>query len=978
MIGLLAARIVRGIGGAAALAMAVSAGAQTATATLRGNITSQVEPAGGASVAATNIATGYVVRTTANAAGDYVLSALPAGSYRIVVRTAGTAQATQLITLRVGQNVSLNMTLDELSPLQLDPVLIAGARSNRTPEVGTNVTPKQMEALPQTTRNFLSFADLAPGVVFTTSPDGSTQIRGGAQPSAATNVYIDGVGQKNNVLQGGITGQDSSRGNPFPQSAIAEYKVLTQNYKAEFDQVSSAAVVAATKSGTNEFHGDLFWDHSATGWRAATPAERSAGHKTPSKENQFGVSLGGPVIKDRMHWFLAYEGKSIDTPQTVSVGQGRNVSDLPTPLQGLAGSANAPFREDLLFGKLDWSIDDRNLVELSVKLRDESEIANVGGRNTLPWSTDKGNSETRIDLRYQRSADNWVNDTHLTFEDAYIRRRPHTIGPGTVLTTADPGQIVLNAGGGRDFQNKGQKGFALQDDLTLSGLDWKGSHVVKLGAKLKLVRVDAQDQTPFNPQYFYDIGESTTTPYQVQFGVPLAGEGRARSNNTQVGLYAQDDWEVNKNITLNAGLRWDYERSPAYLNYVTPPDVVAALRSTTGLNAPRSGIDIDDYISSGGNRKTFTGAWQPRVGFSLDLDANEQHVVFGGLARAYDRNLFDYPQLETTRASYPGYTYFFNTPAHPCSGANCKTWDPAFLDATTLRAQAGTTGAGREIDLLNNKLKPPRSDQATLGMRNRIGQWNTEVAYSHVQSRDGFVYLLGNRRPDGSFFASGSVWNPPYGFPVPGFGSLILGTNGLATRSNALFVKADRPYTIESGWGAGLAYSYTNAKENRQFGEHYALDYPSLANYGWKPAGGVSRHRIVATGILDGPMGLVFGARLTLATQAPRYGLNCLNSAPDNSGCFIDQITPSGGRFLVGGPVWGYRQFDLAASKDFKVTGGTMRLRADLLNVLNFKNYFGYDTYTGLRGTPNANFGRPDGSLAGPPRTLKVGLAYAW
>lgn len=971
--------LVRCIFAAAAVAVCASADAQLAGATVRGTITTYGEPAVGASVVATNTANGLAVRTTSSATGAYVLASLPPGTYWIAVNAPGTAQTGQRITVRVGQNVSLNLTLDE-QPLALEPVVIAGTRDNRTSEVGTHVTQKQIESLPQATRNFLSFGDLAPGAVFTIDQDGSTQLRGGAQTSAATNVYIDGVGQKNYVLQGGITGQDSSRGNPFPQSAIAEYKVITQNYKAELDQISSAAVVAVTKSGTNEFRGDAFWDHSRTAWRAATPAEQRAGSKVASHENQFGVSLGGPIIKDRMHWFLAYEGKSINTPRTVTVGQGRTVADLPPALQGLVGSTDAPFREDLLFGKLGWSIDDQNLIELSLKLRDEDETANLRDRNTLPWSTLKQNNETRLDLKYQRSADNWINDAHLTFEDAYVRRRPRTVAPGYVLTTSDPGQVILNAGGGRDFQRKGQRGFALQNDLTLTGLHWQGGHIVKLGAKLKLVRVDAQEQMPFNAQYFYDIGESTTDPYQVSFGVPLAGvgTGRAQSTNTQLGLYVQDDWELNKNFTLNLGVRWDYERSPAYLNYVTPPDVVAALRSYPGINAPGSGVNIDDYISTGSNRKTFAGAWQPRLGLSFDLDADQQHVIYGGLARAYDRNLFDHPQLETTKATFPGYTYFFNTAAHPCSGATCQTWDPRFFDPAALAALVGNTGTGREIDVLHNQLKTPRSDQFSIGTRNRIGQWNTDLTFSHVRSQDGFVFLLGNRRPDGSFFASGAVWNPPYGFPVPGYGNLILGTNGLATRSNAIWLKADRPYTVESGWGVGIAYSFTDAKENRQFGEHNALDYPTLGAYGWKRSAAVSRHRIVATGILDGPQGLVFAARLTLATHAPRYGVNCLASPPDSSGCVVDQITPRGDRFVVGGPIWGYRQVDVALSKDFRMPTGTLRLRADVLNVLNFKNYFGHDTYWGINGVPNANLGRPDGSLAGPTRTFKLGLSYAW
>src|SRR5258708_1041497 len=119
--------------------------------------------------------------------------------------------------------------------------------------------------LPQSPPQCLSSADLAPGVVLEQDQvRGNTAIRGGAQNHDNVNVFIDGVSQKNNVLRGGVVGQDSSRGNPFPQSAVKEFKIITQNYKAEFDQVSSAAITAVTKSGGNEIHGDAYFDRTET------------------------------------------------------------------------------------------------------------------------------------------------------------------------------------------------------------------------------------------------------------------------------------------------------------------------------------------------------------------------------------------------------------------------------------------------------------------------------------------------------------------------------------------------------------------------------------------------------------------------------------------------------------------------------------------------------------------------------------------
>src|SRR5262249_23924409 len=245
------------------------------------------------------------------------------------------------VTLSVAQTAELNLTAGaETAPtLEGVTVTVIALAEVKTSEVGGTVSTKIINTIPQTTRNFLEFADVIPGVVFSINPDnGTTSLTGGAQSASNINVYIDGVGQKNYVLQGGISGQDSSRGNPFPQSAIAEYKVITQNYKAEYDQLSSAAVTAVTKSGTNEFKGEVFFDHSTTAWRAATPAEQAAGQKIESKDDQYGIALGGPIIVDRMHWFLAYEGKSIDTPKSVALGQGRTLADIPAELRPLVGA----------------------------------------------------------------------------------------------------------------------------------------------------------------------------------------------------------------------------------------------------------------------------------------------------------------------------------------------------------------------------------------------------------------------------------------------------------------------------------------------------------------------------------------------------------------------------------------------------------------------------------------------------------------
>src|SRR5205085_7837612 len=112
-------------------------------------------------------------------------------------------------------------------------------------------------------------AALAPGVRLSLNPL-SKSFAGDAQNPEQTNVFIDGVSNKNDVLLGGLAGQDTSRGNPFPQNAVQEFRVITQNYSAQYDHASSAIITAITKSGSNELHGQAFGFYQPKRWVAPT------------------------------------------------------------------------------------------------------------------------------------------------------------------------------------------------------------------------------------------------------------------------------------------------------------------------------------------------------------------------------------------------------------------------------------------------------------------------------------------------------------------------------------------------------------------------------------------------------------------------------------------------------------------------------------------------------------------------------------
>ena len=351
-----------------ALLLPITAEAQSADAALRG----QAPP--NSHITAKNVATGAVRKTTAGADGTYAMVGLPPGTYRV---DAGPGTEHD-VTLSVASTATLDLTAGAaIAEGTVEEVVIRATRlvEVKTSQVGANVSLHQIETTPQITRNFLEFADAVPGMAFQVTSDGKTSIRSGAQNTGATNVYIDGIGQKNYIRASGIAGQagafgnfgqqsnDGDPGNPFPQLAIGEYRVITSNYKAEYDQISGAAITAATKSGTNEFHGEVFGDYTNSHLRLETPVETLAGTgKKGGASKEYGFAVGGPIILDQLHYFFTYEGKEFTTPNVVGapVGlrDGNNalrdwLAGLDPSLLSAYGPVSNPFRESLYFGKLD-------------------------------------------------------------------------------------------------------------------------------------------------------------------------------------------------------------------------------------------------------------------------------------------------------------------------------------------------------------------------------------------------------------------------------------------------------------------------------------------------------------------------------------------------------------------------------------------------------------------------------------------------
>jgi hypothetical protein len=965
--------------------------AQTSESTLRGTA-----PAG-ATVVVKSVDTGALRKTTVGPDGTYVIVGLPAGTYHVTAGDKLEGDVTVSVASVSVLDFGTGSTADK------DRIVVSGKRQTvevHSSQVNQIVSLHDIAALPQVTRNFLEFADTVPGMQFNVDQGHNTSIRGGAQLDSAVNVYIDGVSQKDFVGSGGGTGGSGSGftgsggangngdpGNPFPQLAISEYKVVTSNYSAEYGDAASAVIIAQTKSGTNQFHGEAFGEYTDEHLRASRPDEIASGSgKAHEPSKQFGIALGGPIIKDIAHFFVTYEGKRLADYSTV-YPDGRVPSAalafLPSGVANQFGPVTNPFKEDLYFGKIDIEPSAQDRIELTTSLRIETNITGGSGQAAISTEVPYKNNVKRGDVRWQHSGDHWTNEFRVSYQDANSAAATVTASPqfqysyfpnppGGPDSNQNSAPIITvgGPGSGVGVINR-QKGYTFADNLTFSNLHFAGDHTLKLGVSYGSIDLTTQNASAdlANATYSYAVTATglAATPWQVQYPNLTAGFNSAsvQTRDKQYSAYVQDTWDVNNKLEFNIGLRWDHEVVPAYLNYVTPANVVAAINgpfpgqaasyaSVLATNEPGApAININNYISTGSNRHAPEN-FSPRIGFTYDFDGDGRHVLFGGYARSYNRNLFSTLALETTKIALNGNPQvFFPSPqtqdsfgqcitaADINSAHHCYAWDPSYLTPTGL-ATLQTNPNSHEVDLMNNNIKTPYSDQFSLGIRNKIGDWNTQATLSYVASYNGIYGHWGARYGDGSFYQNGSQWGAQ---GVPGVGSLILWDNGFKDSDFQISLAGQKPYTKESGWSATVSYTFSAAAQNNAYpygaaGNMYLFDYPVAADYPMIRSTAVPRHRLVLTGTADIPFGFQLAGKLALATpqsasaiygcQSGVPGCNPLNSIGGGTGG-VAVLTPGG--FL------GYKDLDLQLTKNFTVKGVTAYGRIDLLNVFNWHNY---------------------------------------
>src|SRR5665213_114907 len=514
------------------LAMAGATHAQVTTATLNGRIIEDAAGRAGSTIVATQVGTGFVTRSTSGPDGAYVLPGLRPGRYQIVATAPDGRSTGQTLDIQVGQTATLDLAVTSAVSELVVTATPRHAVETKTSEVGTNITQQQLQDIPQDSRNFLNFADLAPGVRLSDNPlrqtfaGGSNGSPNGSNLGASqVNVFIDGVSLKANIQQGGVVGQDASRGNPFGQDTIQEFRIDTQNYKAEYEQAGTAIITAITKSGTNEFHGDIFGTFQNQALAATDYLDKIEGiPKENFRQEDYGATISGPIFKDKLFFILSYEANDQQKFGTVVPGGGAAlIAALPFNPATYEGSFASPFHEDQFFGKLTWQVSPDNVLDLSAHYETDHEIVGFGGQSAPPSTSfqqaqNNKNHELTLMARDTWRHDNWVNEATLDLLASTVK--PSIENPNL------PGQVygayqgpVLTIGGYSTAQKETERDITLRDNFTLSGVDWHGSHVFKAGAKISFDRFTADGGPDTNPQFLYN--DLPGPPLFQTFAVPF-------------------------------------------------------------------------------------------------------------------------------------------------------------------------------------------------------------------------------------------------------------------------------------------------------------------------------------------------------------------------------------------------------------------------------------------------------------------------
>jgi len=872
------------LGLVAALA-AAPAFAQSTSAGVGGLVTDNGgQPVVGAEVTITHVESGTVSRATTDASGRYTARGLRVGGpYQVTITKSGSGTKTEdNVYLQLNQTSTVNAALTgDLTTLEtVTAVGFSGGSevfSATKMGSGTSVDQVTIESLPSVNGNIQDYMRLDPRVTFSDRASGS--ITAGGQNPRFNKITIDGVSASDTF---GLEGNNMpTQRQPVSMEAIEAIDINLSNYDVTMSGAAGANVNAVTKSGTNEFHGSVYGTYRDGDWFGDYPA-RVAGATIDvtglpfdeyDDEKTWGVTLGGPIIKDKLFFFANYEkfkqtnigpaGKTLGTNPLSSGGADFDAADVAEVQRiardvwgfdagDLTGGGDTELEEYAL--KLDWNISDAHRASLRYskleqnRIRPEASTASVLALSSN-WFNHVKTVESYVGQLFSDWSETFSTEFKVSFRDYSAIRVSPTNAP-TIQVYFDDG-IATN--GNNNPIGTNSNSFAGLDAIRLGtersspgnalltetwnyfgAATWTvGDHDLKFGAEyseneiynfflqdswgnysfyVPLVNGVSDFSNLINGRYFdYDLQTNPNDPNAIA----------ARYKNKSMGFFVQDTWYVTPNLTLTLGVRADKpEASP------NPPfnECFAAAPGTVNA-ACGTGYSGGFGIA---NNNTYNGDYiiQPRFGFNYTFDWERPAQLRGGVG------LFqgDAPQVwvgnaySSTGMNYTSYQNYTN-----------PTLVPFSPDGLNQNVPPGGSGV-RNVNAISGDFELPSVWKANLAIDVET-PWNGIVASAELLLTDvknGLFYRTlnvgpGYVGPDGRML----YWNPNSGRPFgnTSAGTGLLAPNGARTGRNTYFgdvfllentnkgkgqqltVSLTKPFSSDSDWSWSVGYTHTNAEE---------------------------------------------------------------------------------------------------------------------------------------------------------------------
>ena len=538
---------------------------------------------------------GSKVETLTNAQGIYQFPTLRAAKYVLRVEAAGFSPAERTLTVLVGQMAGIDLALQVASASTSVSVMSeAGAVDTATSAIAGDVSPSEVSKMPLNGRNYLQLAMLVPGITsndVTNSPLGATD-------SGKLQINVDGQQVTQN------SASDAFGEPQYSQDAIDQFQIITNRFDATLGRSSRMQVNVQTKSGTNQYHGTLYGYFRNDAFNAAD----SVAHRVlPFSDQQFGGTVGGPILKDRLFFFFAYEGER----------QPNSIFDTPTGFGGQSYTFANELRTNSYLLHADWAINSKN--RLSVRA--------TGYTWHVPFNSVTGSaSPTRATDSTRTSyavLGTWTSTISAALVNEVKVGLNHFDWQNTPLIQSQEYRLpTITVGAPYNYpQQLGQNDYQYRDDLF-----WlKGGHSFKVGADYLhnvysgnfgqnvrgTVLAFSSGVSSLNLASIFPTWNDPSTwniaalsPYATSFTQGFGNYNYSLPTNA-VGVWFEDDWKVSPKLTLNLGLRYDND-----LGIFNPN-----LTLKSGVVTPHYNDNL---------------LFQPRVGFAWDPTGSRKTVIRGG------------------------------------------------------------------------------------------------------------------------------------------------------------------------------------------------------------------------------------------------------------------------------------------------------------------------------------------------------------